>query len=401
MKIAILDPFAGISGDMILGALIDLGVDRGRLESLPQRLGLRGIEVDVGRVMRCALEATKVSFVIRGGRRDKHGPHDHGHSVSGLVDRIEQADLSVGVKLKAAHAFELLGEAEGRVHGVEPAQVHLHEVGAFDALLDIVGAVEGFEELGAAAVYNLPVAVGSGWVSAAHGALPVPAPATALLLEGIDVRISGPVTGEATTPTGAALLRVLSEGHPPVSWRVTASGWGAGDRNPADYPNALRVLVAEHAPEAGVTEVIATDVDDMSPEYLEPLRQAVLEAGAVDCQIWSTYGKKGRVSLRIEAVVPFGVGDRVAESLFAHSATAGIRRWSVTRNTLARQEVEVEPRKGLRVRVKVSEGPLGARIKAEYDDVVEVAKKTGMPPAEVARRAERLAEGVLGSRKSI
>lgn len=401
MKIAILDPFAGISGDMILGALIDLGVERERLESLPRRLSLSDVEVEIGRVRRCSLSATKVRFVIRGGQQDMHGHHDHGHSVSKLVQRIERADLSAGVKTRAVHAFELLGQAEGLVHGVEPAQVHLHEVGAADALLDIVGAAEGFEDLGAAAIYNLPVAMGNGWVDAAHGALPVPAPATVRLLEGIEVQVGGPVTGEATTPTGAALLRALSEGPPPASWRMTGSGWGAGDRDPAGYPNALRVLLAERAAEAGVTEVIATDVDDMSPEYLEPLRQAVLEAGAVDCQVWPTYGKKGRVNLRMEAVVPFGMGDRVAQSLFTYSPTTGIRRWSVARNTLAREEVEVEPSKGLRVRVKVSEGPSGARIKAEFEDVVEVARRTGMPPAEVARRAETLAEGVLRDRNSI
>jgi uncharacterized protein (TIGR00299 family) protein len=401
MRIAILDPFAGISGDMILGALVDLGVDRAWLESLPRRLGLSDVKVEIGRVIRCSVAATKVSFVIQGGHKDMHGHHDHGHAVSGLVKRIEQADLSDTVKLKAAHAFELLGEAEGSVHGIDPAEVHLHEVGAVDALLDIVGAVEGFELLGTGAIYGLPVAVGRGWVDAAHGALPVPAPATMILLEGIDVRVGGPVVGEATTPTGATLVRVLSDGPPPSAWRVSGTGWGAGDRDPPEYPNVLRILLAERAPEAGITEIIATDVDDMSPEYLEPLRQAALEAGAVDCQVWPTQGKKGRVSLRIEAVVPLEAGEQVAEALFANSSTTGIRRWTATRNTLVRRELEVEPSKGLRERVKVSEGPNGPRTKAEFDDVVMVAKETGMSPIEVARKAETLAEGVLRSRKAI
>jgi len=397
MTIAIIDPFAGISGDMTLGALIDLGADRSWLESLPRRLGLSGVKVGIDRVKRCSVTATKVSFTIQGGHDDLHCHHGEGQAISGLVETIERADLSATVKLKAAHAFELLGEAEGAVHGVHPAKVHLHEVGAADALLDIVGAVEGFELLGATAVYNLPVAVGTGWVDAAHGALPVPAPATALLLEGLDVRAGGPVRGEATTPTGAALLRVLSDGSPPDSWRVSGVGWGAGDRDPVEYPNALRILVAEQASEAGMVEVIATDVDDMSPEYLEPLRQALVDAGAVDCQVWPTQGKKGRVSLRIEALVPLGAGERVAESLFANSPTTGLRRWSVTRNTLKRRELEVEPRQGLRVRVKVSEGPNGSRTKAEFDDVLEASKRTGVSPMEIAREAEILARAVLRS----
>ena len=167
-------------------------------------------------------------------------------------------DFVASVRERAARAFRLLGEAEGRIHGVPAEQVALHEVGAADAMVDIVGALEGFERLGVSRVYNWPVTVGAGWVRAAHGVIPVPAPATAVLLEGIELGPNGPVTGEATTPTGAVLLRVLSSGPPPARWRpVSAGAWGAGGRNPSEYPNALRLILAQPVNEAGEVVLLA------------------------------------------------------------------------------------------------------------------------------------------------
>ncbi len=199
-------------------------------------------------------------------------------------------------------AFRLLGQAEGRIHGMPAEQVALHEVGALDALIDIVGAIEGFEQLGISRIYNRPIGVGDGWVRAAHGVMPVPAPATAILLEGLEVGPNGPVTGEAVTPTGAVLLRVLSEGAPPARWRgVLAGAWGAGGRNPSTYANALRLIIAEPVTEAGEIVVLSTNLDDMSPEYLDPLREALVAAGALDVQVWSTQMKKGRTGFRVEA----------------------------------------------------------------------------------------------------
>src|SRR6266513_1430318 len=244
MRIAILDPAAGISGDMTLGALLSLGVSSAWLEGLPSRLGLAGVGVAVRDVVRCGVGCKQVEFMIP--------EQPHGRHVGELVRLVERAPVSQWVRDRAVRAFRLVGEAEGRVHGVAPEKVHLHEVGAVDAVLDIVGAIEGFERLGAQAVYHLPVAVGQGWVEAAHGRLPVPAPATAILLEGLEIAGgAGPVEGEATTPTGAALLRVLSAGAPPDRWRMVGSGWGAGERDPKHYPNALRILLAEAASEAG------------------------------------------------------------------------------------------------------------------------------------------------------
>lgn len=391
-RIAILDPFAGISGDMLLGALLDVGVSPSWLETLPQRLGFPRVSVEVQQVVRCGVRATKVDFRIPEGRSSlgHHGAH-----VGQLMEVVRQGQVADPVKQRAVRAFELLGAAEGRVHGLEPERVHLHEVGAVDAVLDIVGACEGFEHLGAGAVYNFPVAVGSGWVEAQHGKLPVPAPATAILLEGVDVARGGPVDGEATTPTGAALLRVMSAGPPPERWRLVASGWGAGTRDPEPYPNALRLLVADVAAEAGDVEVIATDMDDLQPEYVEPLREALLAAGALDCLVWATQGKKGRVALRLEALAPPAAAEAVVQALFAHSTTAGLRRWRAVRHTLARREVTVELEPDVRVRVKVTEAPDGARVKPEYQDVVQAATRLKRSALSVAREATRRAEAAL------
>ena len=402
-RFAILDPAAGISGDMLLGALIAAGASPAWLEGLPARLGAPNVSVRIEAVDRCGLRATQVHVLLPDGSEElpapdhshHHSPgnhhHAHGHDgahrhIGDLIRAVEQAPLSAWVRERAVRAFRLLGEAEGKVHGVPADEVALHEVGAVDALVDVVGAIEGFEQLGIARIYNRPVAVGSGWVRAAHGIMPVPAPATALLLEGIEIAPNGPVTGEAVTPTGAVLLRVLSDGPPPPRWRSTTGvAWGAGGRNPGTYPNALRLVIAEPVAEAGEVVVLSTDLDDLSPEYLDPLREALLSAGAMDVQVWATQMKKGRTGFRVEAVVAAADADRVTDAYFRHSTTAGVRRQPAERVTLARHEVQVEAADGTRVRVKVLEAPDGLRMKPEYDDVAALARRTGRPAHEVAR----------------
>jgi uncharacterized protein (TIGR00299 family) protein len=389
MRIAILDPAAGISGDMTLGALLSLGVPASWLEELPRRLGLADVGVTVRDVRRSGVNCKQIEFDIPA--------QPHGRHVGELIQLVERAPVSDWVKERAVRAFRLVGDAEGRVHGVAPEKVHLHEVGAVDAVLDIVGSIEGFERLGVEAVHHLPVAVGQGWVEAAHGRLPVPAPATAILLEGLEVAGNGPVEGEATTPTGAVLLRVLSAGPPPDRWRLVASGWGAGQRDPKHYPNALRILVAEAASEAGRVVVLATDVDDMSPEYVEPLRQALVTAGALDVQTWPVQMKKARQGFRVEVMAPEALADAVTAELFRHSTTAGVRRWIAERATLPRHQLTVRLN-GVAVRVKVLDGGQ-PRVKPEYDDVLAAAQALGRPPLDVARAVERDAEALLAKAK--
>jgi pyridinium-3,5-bisthiocarboxylic acid mononucleotide nickel chelatase len=413
-RFAIIDPVSGISGDMMLGALVAAGASSEWLEALPQRLGFPDVRVNIHQVDRCGISAMKVDVCLPDGSREEpsevlysasqtpehaaehHHDHSHDHDhgpgngahrhIGDLIALVEKADLSTWVRERATLAFRLLGDAEGRVHGLPAERVPLHEVGAADAIVDIVGAIEGFEQLGITRIYSRPLAIGSGWVRAAHGVIPVPAPATAILLEGLDVGPNGPVIGEATTPTGAVLLRVLSAGIPPGRWRAVAgAAWGAGGRNPAGYPNALRLIVATGAPEAAEIVVLSTDVDDLSPEYLDPMREALFLAGALDVQVWTTQMKKGRAGFRVEATVAQAQADAVSAALFRHSTTAGIRRYTAERETLPRREVEVSMPDGSAVRVKVLDGPDGPRVKPEYEDVAALARRTGRPAHEVAR----------------
>ena len=392
MRIAIIDPAAGISGDMTLGALLALGAGEPWIRDLPARLGLNGVEVDVGDVRRCGVVCKQVSFRIPA--------QPHGRHLQDLIALVEAAPVSGWVRERSVAAFRLIGEAEGRVHGLPPERVHLHEVGAVDAVLDIVGAIEGFERLAVERIHARPVAVGSGWVESTHGRLPVPAPATGILLEGLVVAPAGPVEGEATTPTGAALLRVLADHTAVAGWRPLASGWGAGQRDPAGYPNALRIVLAETAPEAGQVIALAADVDDLSPEYVEPLREAVMASGAIDVQTWTVQMKKGRPGLRVEVLVQPGALDAVRQALFRNSTTAGVRWWATERASLARHDVTVDVAPGVVVRAKALSVPGGAvRVKPEYDDVMAAAALLGQPPIDVARAAQRDAEAKIANVK--
>lgn len=414
---------------MLLGALIAAGAPQEWLEGLPARLGLVGVAVRVRPVSRCGVSATKVDVVMGDGVVEgphdatapdhhaahshighAHHHHEHGHGgapsagiahldsahrhVADLVRLIEQAPLSEWVRTRAVQAFRLLGEHEGAIHGMPPGEVALHEVGALDALVDIVGGIEGFERLGLTTIRHRPVALGSGWVRTAHGMMSVPAPVTVRILEGIEIGPDGPVTGEATTPTGAVLLRVLSEGPPPTGWRPVRSGWGAGGRDPEHYPNALRLIVAESVDEAVEVVTLATDIDDLSPEYLEPLRAALIAAGALDVQMWFTIAKKGRIGCRVEALTAAPDERRVSEAFFRHSTTAGIRRSTARRQTLPRRELLVSDPGG-EVRVKILETSDGPRAKPEYDDVIRAAAQSGRPAHQVAREVQARALAML------
>jgi uncharacterized protein (TIGR00299 family) protein len=377
---------------MLLGALIDAGASPQWLSSLPARLGVPEVTVEIGRASRCSIGAGRVTVRAPDGAVEQpgqwHGSAHHGgphRHVKALVNLIERAPLSPRTRTLAVQAFNLLAEAEGKVHGVAPEAVALHEVGAYDALVDIVGGIEGFEQLGIEEIYTMPVATGSGWATAAHGTLPVPAPATAILLQGLEVTTGGPVTGEATTPTGAVLLRVLSRGAPPLRWRPLGTAWGAGTRDPDTWPNALRLILAERAEEAQRVVVLSTDVDDLSPEYLEPLREALSGAGALDVQMWSVQMKKGRIGFRIEALAPLDRSDAVAEALLRHSTTSGLRRTVAERVTLPRREWRLDTAGGGSVRMKTVDAPGGSRTKPEFDDVVVEARRTGRPAHELAK----------------
>ncbi|MEO8479592.1 MAG: nickel pincer cofactor biosynthesis protein LarC [Gemmatimonadota bacterium] len=409
-RLAVIDPSAGASGDMFLGALVAAGAGEDWLRDLPRRLGLVDtVVVDVRPVQRASLAATKVTVTVNGeeeraGPHAHHQHHEHGHHhshgphrhVREILARIEAGELTASTKAAATRVFQLLAEAEGRVHGMAPESVTLHEVGALDALIDIVGTVEGFERLGVTEIHHTPIAIGRGWIQAAHGAMPVPAPATGILLEGLELVTDGPIEGEAVTPTGAALLRALSAGAPPARWRPLAQGWGAGSRNPSGYANALRIWLAESGAGTAQVQVVAADMDDLPLEYLEPLREALFAAGALDVQVWATQMKKGRTGLRVEAQCAIPELAAVSEAFFRHGTTAGVRHYLADRLVLPRREMMIEI-EGQPVRVKVLDGPEGPRFKPEYDDITAVARRSQMSALAVAQRAHDLARAVAGA----
>lgn len=373
----IFDPFAGISGDMILGALVDLGLSPDWLKDFVASLGLGDVRVVVERAVRRGISCGRVYFEL---------PHEHAHRhLRHVLEIIDRSAAPAGVKARASAAFRRLAEAEAEVHGTTVERVHFHEVGALDAILDVLCAMAGIAELGFERCYTLPVAVGSGWVEIEHGRFPVPAPATLKLLEGLPIR-GTELVGECTTPTGAAILSTVVEGRePPAEFVVLRSGFGAGTRDPEDRPNALRLIACEVSDEPAGERlyVVHADMDDLPPEYAAPAQEAVLGAGALDATLLSLGMKKGRPGLRLEALAPESALDSVLEALFTNTSTIGARYWPVNRTALPR-EMEVVEWRGQRIRRKRVRLPGGGeRAKPEYDDVVAAARSLGLAPYQV------------------
>jgi uncharacterized protein (TIGR00299 family) protein len=388
MKIAILDPFSGIAGDMTLGALLDIGLDAEWLRALPASLGLDDVQVQIADVKRGDIVCKKVDFDIP--------PQPHGRHLSQIREVVARSSAPQIVKERADRAFTMIAEQEAALHGTTVDRVHLHEVGAVDAILDVVGNVWGFELLGVERVYCGVISTGDGVVQAAHGTLPVPAPATLRLLEGHRIKPGPEGAGELVTPTGAALVRVLSQGAPPSEYVPLRSGYGAGTKEFTGRANALRVILAETGTtsDGHVEELVllATDIDDMSPEYLAATADLLRERGALEVVLISTTMKRGRAGTRIEILAKPSSAALLEELLFVHSTTIGVRRTSVTRRALPRESRRVDVL-GHSVAVKVVTLPDGTiRGKPEFVDVQRVAEQTGRPLRDIFQLAAEQAE---------
>ena len=371
MSVAIFHPFSGISGDMTLGALVSVGLDPEWLRALPRKLSLDGVTVDVRDVKRAGIACTKVDFTIP--------PQPHGRHLKHIREIVSRADAPTHVKERADAVFTLITEQEAAIHGTTVDKVHLHEVGAVDAILDVVGSVWGLEQLGVTAVYCGPISTGDGVVTAAHGTMPVPAPATMRLLEGHVVRPGPQGAGELVTPTGAALVRALSRGPEPAAYVPRRSGFGAGTKDFADRANALRVVLAD-LDGAGDTEDVVSltcEVDDMTPEYLAAAAERLRGAGALDVVLQAVVMKKGRPGTRIEVLATPSSADALETVLFHATTTIGVRRAVVQRRALPRSASSVDVL-GHAVAVKVVQLPDGRRrAKPEFEDVARVALATG------------------------
>ncbi|MEO5616865.1 MAG: nickel pincer cofactor biosynthesis protein LarC [Candidatus Eisenbacteria bacterium] len=383
MKIAWFDCFAGISGDMTLGALVAAGWDPEALRSLPARLRLEGVSVSIEPARRGPFAATRVDVQVAEARQ----PHRHLHHVAAI---LQSAELSPTVRARALAVFRRLAEAEAAVHGSTIERVHFHEVGAADALVDIVGAAEGLEALGVERVYSSAPRLGGGEVQSQHGLIPIPAPATALLLRGAPVEL-GPIPLELTTPTGAALLATLVESweRPPV-FRILAVGAGAGARDPKELPNVLRVLIGEvegaGTPRREVA-VLETALDDESPQYVAALIPRLLGEGALDAMVVPVTMKKGRPGLLLVVVAPPETAEALAALLMRESTTLGVRMRREERFELERRVDQVMTAHGS-VALKVARLPDGGeRAVPEFESLREVAERAGRPLREVAELA--------------
>lgn len=433
MPIAKIECFAGISGDMFLGALLDAGVPLEVLERAAAALGI-GAGLRVGSVVRSGIRAMKVDVLEHGriaentgqspdhshshSHEEEHGhshehehnhshdhehhhPHEHGHShehahVHGrnwpqIRALIEQAAIAETARQIALQAFALLAEAEARVHGIAPEEVHFHEVGAVDTITDIVcgavGAAWLGENFGVSEWRASAVNTGSGFVQCAHGQMPVPAPATAELLQGIPTYAAGPRM-ELTTPTGAALLRALGCRFE-MQGAVTASrvGYGAGNRDPKGFANVLRISIgtavevapARHSSSGDRVVVLECAVDDTTPQVLAHTMELLLEQGALDVMAAPVVMKKGRLGTLLTVLCRSGEENKLEHLLFRETTTLGIRRRSEERSILQRDFVTVETAWG-RIRIKVASAD-GEVMNAmpEYEDCRRAAREHGVP----------------------
>lgn len=372
--------FAGIAGDMALGACLDAGAPIEEVRGILGRLPVRGWTLDAEPVLRGGLAATRAVV----GAEEHKVSRTYGH----IAALLEEARLPERVRERAGRVFRLLAEAEGRLHRRPMAQVHFHEVGSIDAVVDVVGTCAALEALGVDEVRASPIAVGTGMVRSAHGLLPNPAPAVVDLLRGAPV-VGVDVNVELTTPTGAALLAGLCSDFGPLpSMRLTAAGFGAGTRELEALPNLLHLAVGEAFEEAEATggqpiALLEANLDDVSGEVVAHAVDALLAAGALDAWTTAVTMKKGRPAVVMAVLCHLPEAPRLRDLLAAETGTLGVRVSRVERWPFARQveEVEVE---GLPVRVKRA----ARRVKVEYEDAAKVARRTGLPLREVVSRAE-------------
>ena len=379
MRLAYLDAFSGISGDMTLGALVDLGFPLDALRDVIATLGLADVTVDAEPIERSGIRATKVRVRVR-GEPPEHSGGEHGHrAYVAIRDLLARSTLPARVRADALAVFARLAEAEGRVHGVPSERVEFHEAGALDAIVDVVGACFGFAHLGIDAIHASSLPLGRGLVRAAHGPLPVPAPAVVELLAGRPVRLEDGAA-ELVTPTGAALVAALARPEPAPELRVAAVGWGAGERVLADRPNLLRILVGEPviAPGSDTVVVLETTIDDLSPQVYEHVLERLLGAGARDAFLVPVMMKKTRPGTMLRVLADPPDRDRLAAIVFAETSTIGIRWTTWHRLVLPREERTVGTPWGP-VRVKIARAPDGTpNVAPEFEDCRQLAAAHGV-----------------------
>ncbi|MCW7074371.1 MAG: nickel pincer cofactor biosynthesis protein LarC [Candidatus Methanospirare jalkutatii] len=420
MKLLVFEPFSGAAGDMVLGALLDLGVPEKKVADAVSAFGLR---MDVQEVVRGGIKAKRVKFARNATEGERSGKK--GMSYGEIVRLLRESGLSESIVSSALNIFERIANAEARVHGVPKEKLHFHELGGLDTLGDLVGCVVAFTEISGVAggvverVLSLPVSVGGGFVRTAHGEIPVPAPATLEILRSAGIPFKGgPVNAELLTPTGAALLahfvdrfvRFLPE------MRVERTGYGAGEAEFKETANVLRVslgsasataVAAVESEEAllfrDAIEVLETNVDDVTGEVLGNLIEVLLAEGAKDVSIVPALMKKGRAGHIIKVIVSPKDAERIAYRIMRETGTLGVRVMGVKHRFLARREV-----KRVRVKLRGLEREISVKfafdakgsllnVSAEFEDARRIASETGVPLREVMHLAEETARREIAS----
>jgi uncharacterized protein (TIGR00299 family) protein len=379
--ICYLDAFSGLAGDMLVGALADAGADRDAISHALTGLATGGA-IEWDRVQRRGMTATK--FRVKVTEAPGGGPRTPHRHLSGIMKMIHAADLPGTVKANAERVFRVLAEAEAAVHGVPIEKVHFHEVGAVDSICDIVGACLALHLLDIDRVYCSPVNVGSGTVNTEHGILPVPAPATARLLQGRPIYSRGPAM-ELTTPTGAAFVTALTESFGAMpAMSVKSIGYGAGDGDFSEQANVVRVMVGERsgALESTTVSVIEANIDDASPQVIAYAVEKLLEAGALDAIVIPAQMKKSRPGVLLQIISVPEKREELIAVLFRETTTLGVRFTSAERRVQTREWVEVHTQHGI-VRVKTS--PDG--FAPEYEDARRIAAASGTPLKQVLAEA--------------
>jgi len=375
VAICYVDAFSGVSGDMLVGALVDAGADRDAITRALQSFAI-GASIEWERVHRRGIAATKFRVGVNETSKHRH--------LSGILKMIHAADLPERVKANAQRVFQVLGEAEAAVHGIDIQKVHFHEVGAVDSICDIVGICLALELLGVDRIYASPVNLGGGTVSTEHGVLPVPAPATALLLRDKPVYSRGPAV-ELTTPTGAAVLAALARDFGAMpALRIASIGYGAGERDFTEHANAVRVLIGEPsgAAETTTVSVIEANIDDATPQVIGYAMERLLEAGALDAIVIPAQMKKGRPGVLVQVIAAPEKRDDLIGILLRETTTLGVRFHSAERRVQAREWVEVKTAHGI-IRVKAGE----TGFAPEYEDARRIANASGLPLKQVLAEA--------------
>lgn len=421
MRIGYLECFAGISGDMLLGALVDAGVSPALLQQTTAALNL-GATLTFDSVDRSGISARKARVIVNGQDAEHpqnhahshdhehdhhHHNHPHSHDHEPVADHthhhgrnlpairaiLQSAPLPVEVRKLALRTFELLGQAEAAIHNVPLDQVHFHEVGAVDAIVDITCAAVGLTSLNIGRWYSSPVNVGSGFVDCAHGRYPVPAPATASLLRGIPTYSEGPAM-ELVTPTGAAILRALGCDFTRPTAAFEHIGYGAGTRNPARFPNVLRISIGEAVSRLGddtiareTVTIIECAIDDLSPQIIAHTMQLALEHGALDAMAASVVMKKGRIGTLLTILCRPADAPRFEELLFRETSTLGVRTRTEQRRTLERAHVTVATPYGkIRIKTAALDGTI-THAQPEYEDCQARAVEHRVPLKHVINEA--------------